>query len=169
MRTINQWMRLLHRDIGFFTIGLVIIYSLSGIVLIYRDSDFFKTETTMQTTINPSLKAEQLKVALKLKELKVVNEDSTQITFTQGHYDKVTGKASYSTKRAIFPLNKFITLHKAGTKTAAHWFGTAFGLALIFMAISSFWMYKSKTKQFKRGLLITAIGIVVAVVLLICI
>ena len=41
-KSLNQLMRAWHRDIGFFIIGLVIIYALSGIALIFRDTDFLK-------------------------------------------------------------------------------------------------------------------------------
>ena len=37
-KSINHFVRSLHRDIGFFVIGLTIIYSISGIVLTYRDT-----------------------------------------------------------------------------------------------------------------------------------
>ena len=39
-------MRYLHNKIGFFITGLVIIYSLSGLVQTYRDTDFLKHEVT---------------------------------------------------------------------------------------------------------------------------
>ena len=35
-----------HNKIGFFITGLVIIYSLSGLVQTYRDTDFLKHEVT---------------------------------------------------------------------------------------------------------------------------
>ena len=44
-KSINHCIRSLHRDIGFFIIGLTIIYSMSGIVLTYRDTNFLKHET----------------------------------------------------------------------------------------------------------------------------
>ncbi len=42
-KSINQTIRILHRNIGFFILGFVLIYALSGITLIYRDSDFHET------------------------------------------------------------------------------------------------------------------------------
>ena len=39
-KSIHYYMRGLHRDIGFFLIGLTLIYSISGVLLIYRDTDF---------------------------------------------------------------------------------------------------------------------------------
>ncbi len=37
-------MRVIHRYLGFFLVGIMAVYSLSGIVLIFRDTDFLKQE-----------------------------------------------------------------------------------------------------------------------------
>ena len=37
-------MRILHRYVGFFLAGIMSVYALSGIVLIFRDGDTFKSE-----------------------------------------------------------------------------------------------------------------------------
>jgi hypothetical protein len=41
--SIHYWIRSLHRDIGFFLVGLTLVYVLSGILLIYRDTGFLQT------------------------------------------------------------------------------------------------------------------------------
>jgi hypothetical protein len=41
------------------------------------------------------------------------------------------------------------------------------GVLLTFMAVSSFWMFKSTTRQFRRGLVLAAGGFVAATVLVI--
>lgn len=46
-KSINHYMRSLHRDIGFFVIGLIVIYSISGVVLIYRDTNFLKHDAVI--------------------------------------------------------------------------------------------------------------------------
>ena len=43
-KSANYYMRIFHRYAGFFIFGFVILYGLSGIVLIYRDTDFMKQE-----------------------------------------------------------------------------------------------------------------------------
>ena len=35
-------MRLLHRYIGYFMAGIMAVYAISGVLLIYRDTDFQK-------------------------------------------------------------------------------------------------------------------------------
>ena len=54
-KSFNYYMRSLHRDIGFFAFGLVVIYILSGIVLIYRDTDFLKREVTVERQLKPNM------------------------------------------------------------------------------------------------------------------
>ena len=43
-KSINHYMRVWHRYAGFFILGIALIYGLSGITLIFRDTDFLKKE-----------------------------------------------------------------------------------------------------------------------------
>lgn len=165
-KTINYYMRVLHRDIGFFTIGLVIIYSLSGILLIYRDVDFLKCSTTVEKKLPPNLEPSELGRAFHSRDFKVIKTEGETVYFQNGTYNMTTGVAVYTSQENPFPLNKFIQLHKASSKSPAHWFLAAFGFLLIFLAVSSFWMFKKHTPQFRRGVYITVAGIIFSVVLL---
>lgn len=165
-KSFQYYVRTLHRDLGFLTVGLIIFYALSGIILIYRDTDFLKHEVAIEKTIAPHLASDELAGALRLRSLKIIEEDSTTITFTQGTYSKTTGAAAYITNEVIFPFNKFIALHKAASQSPSHWFTTLFGVILFLLALSSFWMFKSGTRQFKRGLILSVAGIATAILLL---
>ena len=173
-KTIHQYMRSLHRDIGFFVIGLTVIYSLSGIVLMYPGTGVFKHETRIEKTVSRNLKADKLSRALRIKGLKVVREEGEIIHFKinahHGTYNKTTGNAVYSSEKVPFVLAKFNKLHKAkykaNSKEVVHWFVTLFGFLLIFLAISSFWMFKPGSKFFKRGLYISIAGGLGAVILM---
>ncbi len=165
-KPITRVMRALHRDIGFFTIGLVIMYALSGIVLIYRDTEFLKSEKTIERKLAINLPIENLSRELHVREIKVTKTDGETLYFENGTYNKATGMAVYTTKDVIFPFNKFNSLHKAGSRGVTHWFTTIFGITLFFLAISSFWMFKSGTRLFKRGIYIAFAGVVFTIVLL---
>ena len=39
---LNTTMRIYHRYLGFFLAGIMAVYAISGIVLIFRDTDFLK-------------------------------------------------------------------------------------------------------------------------------
>lgn len=165
-KSINHYMRLLHRNVGFFLIGFVIIYSLSGIVLIYRDTDLLKKEKKIITDLPAGLKSSEVGTALKIRDFKTLKTEANIIYFQNGSYNSLTGRAEYTVKELVFPFNKITGLHKTASKNTLHWFTLAFGIALIFMAISSIWMYKTVSRTFRIGILNALAGIIIAVILL---
>ncbi|MEG1580937.1 MAG: hypothetical protein RR386_06715 [Bacteroidaceae bacterium] len=165
-KSLNYYMRVAHRDVGFLTLGLVIIYSLSGVLLIYRRTDVLKTTTMIEKTLKPGLTAEALNEELKLKNFKTTEENENTIFFAEGKYNKETGKAKYETKEYVFPLQKFVALHKTSQKTSVYLLSTLFGICLFFLAVSSLWMFKPNTKIFKRGIKFILIGIILSTALL---
>lgn len=167
MKSLNYYMRILHRYIGFFLIGFTIIYALSGIVLIYRDTDFLKSEQTIEQQLAPNISEGDLARALHMRRFKVDKTEGDMVYFSNGTYNKQTGNVVYTQKRQPFLIDKFNSLHKrASRNNISHIFSTIYGVLLLFLAISSFWMFKRKTKVFKKGLLFAAGGFVVAVIIL---
>lgn len=80
-KSIHFYMRTLHRDVGFLMIGLVVVFALSGIVLVYRDTDFLKKEMLVQRSISPNLASVDLGLTLKLKNMKVEKMEDDVIYF----------------------------------------------------------------------------------------
>lgn len=168
-KSINYYMRVFHRYIGLFIVGFTIIYSLSGIILIYRDSDFLKREKTVKTTLEPGLKPEQIGQALRMRDLKVTETNGDIISFAGGTFNSATGEAVYQVKDLMFPFNKLTNLHKTPSKNPMHWFNLAFGLMMLFLAVSSFWMYPVKSKLFRTAIITIASGLIFAFVMLLLI
>ena len=164
--TLNATIRKLHRNIGFFIVGMVIIYSISGVLLIYRDTDLLKHEVQNEKELAPNLDEESLGKELRFRNFEIQKKEGDLHYFRNGTYNSVTGKVEYTTKKLPEWLNKFNSLHKVASKKATHWLSLVFGVALLFMAISSFWMFKPNSKPFKRGLMYVGAGIVLAVILL---
>lgn len=165
-RNFRWYMRYLHNKIGFFITGLVIIYSLSGIVQTYRDTDFLKHDVLTERQLAPGLSEAQLGPNLKLWGFKVIKTAGDTLYFKEGTYNTVTGKASYVTKEWYSWITPFTELHKSSSKDAGHWLTTIFGISLLFMSVSAFWMFKPGTKVFSRGVLLTAAGVVAAIVMI---
>lgn len=165
-KSVGYYLRALHRDLGFLAIGLIIVYSLSGIVLIYRDKGFMNTEIQIEKTLSPNLEPRQLGNELHIREMRETKTEGDIIYFKDGYYNKVTGMVSYKTKEVIFPFNKFIELHKSNSADTSHWFLTVFGIILLFLSVSSFWMFKKGTRSFSRGLILSGTGIVVTIIIL---
>jgi hypothetical protein len=162
-KSVQKTMRTLHRDIGFFLIGLTILYSLSGVLLIYRDTDFLKSSQLIEKTLAPNLEQQSLARELRTKRLIGVRQDGENLVFKGGSYNQVTGQVSYQTEKLPQALEMFVHLHKAPSEKAVSWLTTVFGGLLAFMAISSFWMFNSGHKHFKRGIILATSGFSVAV------
>lgn len=160
-------MRVLHRDIGFFIVGLIVIYSISGIVLTFRDTNFLKTERLVEQQLEPNLESSELGETLRMRGFRVESENAEMIDFGTGTYNKETGLASYSVYELPAILEKFNDLHKTMSSSAASPFTTILGFLLLFMAVSSLWMFKTASPHFKRGMVLTVAGILASVALLI--
>ena len=164
--TVHNSMRIYHRYLGFFLAGIMAIYSLSGIVLIFRDTDFLKQEKTMQQQLQPNLNAEALGKAIKIRELKIIAVNGDVQSFKTGSYNAATGAVSYTVKSLPRMLERLTKLHKANTKDPLFYLNVFFGVSLFFFVISSFWMFMPKTSIFKKGLYFTLAGILLTVLML---
>jgi len=158
-------MRILHRYIGFFLAGIMAVYAISGIVLIFRDSDAFKVETEHKASLKPNLEGEKLAEALDIRRLEGVKTEGDIISFDGGSYNSKTGKAQYTTKELPYVLDKMTHLHKAKSSQPLYILNIIFGSALLFFVISSFWMFMPGSDIFKKGMIFMACGVVLALVL----
>lgn len=164
--TVSTTMRIVHRYLGFFLAGIMAVYALSGIVLIFRDTHFLKSEKHIVKTVAPNGTEENLGKLLEMKRLKVDRTEGDVLYFKNGTYNKKTGAADYKTQELPAILEKMEHLHKAKTGDPLFFLNVFFGLALLFFVISSFWMFMPKTTIFKKGLYFTAAGIVLTLILL---
>ncbi len=159
-------MRVYHRYLGFFLAGIMAVYAISGIILIFRDTDFLKVEKKVEKELKPNLEAEELGKALRIRELQVTGTEGAIVSFAQGTYNKETGVAVYTTKELPLVLNKMTQLHKANTKQPLFFLNILFGLSLFFFVVSSFWMFLPGTDVFKKGLYFAAAGLAIALLLI---
>lgn len=159
-------MRIIHRYLGFFLAGIMAVYALSGIVLIFRDTDFLKREKRIVKNVQANAKPQDLGKLLQMREVRVEKEVGDVLYFKDGTYNKSTGLAEYRVKELPYFLDKMTHLHKAKTADPLYYFNIFFGLSLLFFVVSAFWMFMPKTSVFKRGLYFTLGGIVLTLVLL---
>lgn len=161
----TNYMRSIHRYLGFFLVGIMVVYATSGIVLIFRETDTFKLEKQNEKQLQPELETTELSKLLKIRDLKITKTEGSILHFNNGTYNSSTGIANYTTKSLPFVLDKMTHLHKATTNSAIYWLNIFFGLSLLFFAISSFWMYLPKSNIFKKGMYFTVAGIILALIL----
>ncbi|MFN8354258.1 MAG: PepSY domain-containing protein [Spirosomataceae bacterium] len=163
---LNTTMRVYHRYLGFFLAGIMAVYALSGMLLIFRETDFLKSEKQIERTLPTDIKTEELGKALKMRDLKIEKEENGILYFKNGTFNKQTGVAQYTAKELPYILDKMTKLHKASTKQPLYILNIFFGLSLLFFVISSFWMFLPKTEIFKKGLYFTIAGIVLTLILI---
>jgi uncharacterized iron-regulated membrane protein len=164
--TVHNSMRIYHRYLGFFLAGIMAVYAISGVILIFRDTNFLKQTKQVEQQLQPGLTADALGKAIRMKELKIESVNGDMQTFKNGTYNNATGAVSYTTKSLPKFIEKLTHLHKAGTKDPLFYLNVFFGIALLFFVISSFWMFMPKTTIFKKGLYFTLAGIVLTLVML---
>jgi hypothetical protein len=162
----NTTMRIWHRYLGFFLAGIMAVYSISGIVMIFRQTDFLKQEKLIERTLDTNMPVAELGREIGIRDLKIDKEEGNLLTFKEGSYNKETGFVSYKTKQLPFVLDKMTKFHKATTKQPLFYLNIFFGLSLLFFVISSFWMFLPSTKIFKKGLYFALAGLVIALMLI---
>lgn len=163
---VNSSMRIWHRYLGYFLAGIMAVYAFSGLVLIFRDTDFLKQEKVIEKKLAPALSAEDLGKAIRIRDLKIKSENGDIQSFEQGTYNKATGEVSYRVKSLLPAVERLTQLHKANTKSPLFFLNVFFALALLFFVVSAFWMFMPKTPIFKKGLYFTLAGIVLTVIML---
>ncbi len=160
------WMRIIHRYLGFFLAGIMAMYAISGIIMIFRNTDFLKQDVAIERELKPNLASAELGAALKIKGFKPEKTEGNTVYFAQGKYNTETGMANYTEKELPLLLDKMEHLHKATTDSPVYWLNIFFGVSLLFFVVSAFWMFMPKTTVFKKGVLFSLAGIVVTLILL---
>ncbi len=165
-KPLSFYMRIFHRYIGFFLAGIMAVYAISGIVLIFRETDFLKQEKQVVKTVKPGAKSDELGKMIGVRDLKITKTEGNTVYFPQGTYNTVTGVANYSSKQLPFVMNQLTQLHKASTKKPLFFLNVFFSVSLLFFVVSSFWMFRPKTSIFKKGIYFTIAGIILTLILL---
>lgn len=166
MSQLSSKMRIYHRYLGFFLAGIMAVYSISGIILIFRETNFLKSEVRKELSLKPGLNGEDLGKELRIRGFKPDTIIGDVVSFKQGTYNLKTGAADYTVTEQPAIVNKMTKLHKATTNDPLFYLNIFFGCSLFFFVISSFWMFLPKTSIFKKAMLFTLAGAILTIVLL---
>jgi hypothetical protein len=175
---VRKLLRVLHRDLGYFIVGMTIVYSLSGIFLNHRhdfNPDYkifsYNIQSEFQNRLN--LNEAEVKDLLQSLDLNLVykkhylnNQGIVKVFIENGEVaiDPQTGEGTlhYLQKRPIiFGLNK---LHKATLGTLWKWVSDLMGVILLFVAISGLFILKGKRGFNRWGWWLTIAGFVVPLI-----
>jgi uncharacterized protein len=178
----NRKLRSLHRDVGYFFVGLFISFAISGIALNHRSKwnperyqyDFKKVHTNFRLTdktisidsINRFSAANQLKnyrgfISRPDSVLFIAydNADAT-INLVDG-----SGEVNIWRRRPIMP--ELVSLHTSFEKD--DWYtlySDVFCLGIIFIVATGMFLVRGKNSFTKRGWLLALIGIVIPIIAL---
>jgi len=181
MKTLRKWSRILHRDIGFFSIGTSLIYGISGIALNHLkdwNPNYYVEQAKFKTEI-PLEKNEEIKENIQV----VLSEIAPRETYKQHYYPQSNllkiflnggssvlintqtgeGHAEFLKKRSGFYESNY--LHYNPNKWWK-WFSDIFAGALILFAITSLFMVKGRKGIIGMGGVYTILGILIPLVFL---
>lgn len=164
--SVQNKMRVYHRYLGFFLAGIMAVYAISGVLMIFRNTDFLKKEQIAERTLEVDTKAEELGSKLRIKNFEIEKEEGNIVYFKGGNYNKETGLATYTKKELPFVLKKMTDMHKATSDRPLFFLNIFFGVSLLFFVLSAFWMFLPKTTIFKKGLYFAAAGLVLALLVI---
>lgn len=157
-------MRIIHRYLGYFLAGIMAMYAVSGIIMIFRETDFLKNEVVTVRELEPNLTGGELSPKLRMA-VKVDKKEGDILYFKDGKYNQKTGVAEVKKMQLPFVLEKMERLHKATTDSPVYFLNIFFGASLLFFVLSAFWMYTPKMPVFKKGMYFATAGIVLTLVL----
>ncbi len=160
-------MRVWHRYLGFFLSGVMAMYALSGIILVFRKTSFLKQDVKQERTIAANLDAPRLAKALKMKDLTFERTEGDIAYFAKkGSYNKATGEVVTYKKQYGYVVGKITHLHKATTNDPLYFLNIFFGVGLLFFVVSAFWMYMPSGPILRKGLIFAAGGIILTLIML---
>lgn len=172
-KNIRKWLRLIHRDLGYFIVGITLVYALSGIILNHKNSredPAYKT-ISVNNLLNPHLTIDEFNMIFmsdfpKIKINKIIPETNRYQLYLQGglgYYEPISGKLFfeiYKKKPLVYFINKLHYNQKKYWTTPADFFGGA----LIFLSLSGLFMVRGKKGISGRGLWYLIGGMVVVVI-----
>ena len=177
----NKNLRNLHRDIGYFYVGLIIAFAISGIAQNHRKQwkpekyvYEFKKVTTNFHLPKESVTKDSVLAFSKLNELEdfkqfEIRKDSTLVIAYKDadatiHLATGKGEVNIWKKRPVFAQLTF--LHKNNGNLWWIWYSDIFSLSLIFIAASGMFLMKGKNSIQKRGWLLALAGLIIPILTL---
>lgn len=172
----RRGLRALHRDAGFFVVGLTFVYALSGLAVNHIgewDPSFVAYEASAEVGgplegTDAEIAARALE-ALRLEETPAevarVTDEELEILFDDKtvHVDTVTGSVYGEGQEPRFFLRAANWLHLNRGKAAWTWVADGYAVLLLFLATSGTFMLAGRKGLLGRGGILLVLGILVPV------
>ncbi|RXJ80093.1 hypothetical protein [Arcobacter sp. F2176] len=192
-KSLSNKARSLHRDLGYFFIGISLIYAITGFILSARGLGWFKYEYTFQTNISKNISSDDFKEKLiseakigkldyiykvgskstvekNISRLNFVKQENSTLFFDYKYmhiiYNQTSGETNI--KYISYPafLQMFINSHLSTNNRAWYYLAMVYSIVLAFFALSAIVMVKGKYGFKKRGFLLMLTGIFTVVIFL---
>jgi hypothetical protein len=172
---LRAWVRAIHRDAGYFGVGLTLVYALSGLAVNHVsdwDPSFQQVERTHQLgrlPSEPETAGKRVLTALGVheapREIYAAGEDSVDIVLerTTLHVTPSTGKVVEEGQKPRWFLRAANWLHLNRGKKAWTYVADTYAVVLLYLAISGLFMIPGRKGLLGRGALIAALGAAVPI------
>lgn len=173
---LRAWVRAVHRDAGYFGVGLTLVYALSGLAVNHVadwDPSFRQVSKTHQLPGPLPTDAEASgKQVLRMldihetpREVYAAGDDSVDIVFDRRtlHVTPSTGKVLEEGQSPRLLLRTANWLHLNRGKKAWTYVADTYAVILLYLAISGLFMIPGRKGLLGRGALIAALGAAVPI------
>lgn len=172
----------IHRDLGYFYVGLIISFSISGIALNHRNKwspyRYTYQEIPMQVSLpaNPKdidkkLVAEissKYKMADQIDNFRIRDKQKQlEIRYEKGRakIDLKTGKGQLNMFKRKVVLAEMTKLHQTLNKNWV-WYSDIFGISMLVIAVTGMFISRGKKSFRKRGYILAIAGIIFPLIFL---
>jgi uncharacterized protein len=170
----RPWLRAIHRDIGYFSVGLTIIYASSGLAVNHiADWEPNFRETTRTYELPLPLPGEDAAAAARAREVLGIeapirehyrtDDRNLDVVFDQRtlHVDTGTGHVVDEGREARFFLRIANWLHLNRGKKAWTIIADGYAVFLLLLSLSGLWMFPGRKGLLGRAGVITVAGALV--------
>ena len=169
----NKLSVVLHRDLGYFFTGLIIIYCISGIALNHIDDwnpDFIMQRDTVQIDEQYSYKTFDREAAVHVTE--IIGEEKFKLfdfptnNQVKIYYEDATFHLNMETRKGVYeqirkrPLFYQTNVLHRNSLAGWKWVSDIFGFMLILITITGLFVLKGKNSLTRRGKWFIMAGII---------
>jgi hypothetical protein len=175
---IRKLLRILHRDFGYFIVGMTIVYAVSGILLNHRhdfnpdykiiveDFTFDKSEYGKYSALEVENILSGLPFDMTYKKHYTTEEGYIKVFIENGEVvidpEKGEGRFQYLQRRPVFfEINR---LHRATIGSVWKWVSDIMAFILLLVAITGLFLLKGKRGFTRWGWWLTIAGFIVPLI-----
>lgn len=173
-KNFRKYLRTLHRDLGYFFIGLTCIYGVSGIILNLKsnEKDPAYSEIHFEKQLAQNLSAQDLKqnwlkwVGDKAELNRVIPQGKHLQLYLKGglgNYNPTSGELAFVTYKER-TLVKFMNEIHYNSGKRFTWMVNTFAVIMIFLAMSGAVIVRGKNGFMKRGIWLMLAGLALPIV-----